>query len=112
VTSSSQTPPLIEEEAPVLKHVKVWKEQKYGHGFPTWFEIKNVCAVEDQQEFTGLGCLHGFNDFLLEEAAVKETDSSQWTRDQNEEFRRGLLLQGDFFFTCFSASRLGERGRV
>jgi hypothetical protein len=32
-TNSSETLPLVEEQAPFLNMFKSWKEQKYGHGF-------------------------------------------------------------------------------
>jgi hypothetical protein len=32
VTSSTQAPPLVEEDAPFKKNVKAWKEQIYGLG--------------------------------------------------------------------------------
>jgi hypothetical protein len=32
MTSSNQTSPLFEEEDPISKYIKVWKEQKYDHG--------------------------------------------------------------------------------
>jgi hypothetical protein len=33
VASSSQMSPLVEKEAPISKHVKDWREQKYGHWY-------------------------------------------------------------------------------
>jgi hypothetical protein len=54
VTSISQTPPLVEEETPISKHVKVEEEQKYGHRSPRGSENNNDCADEDQRKFTVL----------------------------------------------------------
>jgi hypothetical protein len=107
--SSSDTPPLIEEGAPLSKHVKFWKERKYGHGFPTGPDIKNACAVEGHQQFTELGCLHGSTDFLLEDAALKETNSSPWKQDQNEQFCRACLFKENTFYFLFLQSAVWER---
>jgi hypothetical protein len=81
VTSSSQTPPLVEEQAPFQNTLKSWKGQKYVHGSRrdtkpklTWLArassnlldhptrdyspmelwTKDHCTGEGQQKFTGL----------------------------------------------------------
>jgi hypothetical protein len=45
------TPPLVEEEAPFLKHIHVWeREKKSCSKVSTRLEAKNACAGEDQQQ--------------------------------------------------------------
>jgi hypothetical protein len=56
VTSSSQTPPLVEEEAH-LKTRKSVETTKIRSRVPTGSNTKNDCAGEDQQQFTGLDLL-------------------------------------------------------
>jgi hypothetical protein len=51
VTSSSQTPPLAEEEAPFLNTFMSMIEQKSLSWIPTGLETKNCCAGDDQQQF-------------------------------------------------------------
>jgi hypothetical protein len=59
VISSSQTPPLVEEEAggPISK---VWNEQKFDHGSHTGPDTKNNCAGEGQKQFTGPAYLSAY----------------------------------------------------
>jgi hypothetical protein len=54
VASSSQSPPLVEEEGPISKHAYIWTEKITSSRFPKEQETKNDCADEDQQLFTGL----------------------------------------------------------
>jgi hypothetical protein len=54
VTSSSQKPPVVEEEAQ-FQNMKMTKRTKIWSGIPTGPEINNDCAGEGQQQLTGLG---------------------------------------------------------
>jgi hypothetical protein len=59
VDSSSQTPPLVEEEAPfkntqvVLERTEIWPCVSTGP------EIKKDCAGEGHQQFTAIGIASG-----------------------------------------------------
>jgi hypothetical protein len=51
VTSSSQTPPLADEEAPLLNTYISRREQKSWSWISPGLETKNYCAGEAQQQF-------------------------------------------------------------
>jgi hypothetical protein len=65
MTSSSQTPSLVEEEAPLLNTYVSRREQKTWSWIPTGLETKNYCAGEGQQQFNGRTGLHSCNQIIL-----------------------------------------------
>jgi hypothetical protein len=42
VASSSHTPPLVEEETPFHKNIKLWREQKYCHGYRRGLKSRTI----------------------------------------------------------------------
>jgi hypothetical protein len=56
VTSSSQTPPLIEEGA-LFQNTQKLERTKLWSWVPTGPETKNDCAGQDQQHWIGLYCI-------------------------------------------------------